>query len=631
MFVIQVIPLIRATKIDTLTYYSSVEYPLGTFLNIPIRGKDHPAIVTEVKPVTENKSALKNASFTLKKLPEQKPLSVVPSNVRRTAESLAEIYPASVGALLYQLLPPGVRSGDYQYPLISSLIHKEDSTPQLLSAASKERFVAYRSHIRSILARRGSVVFVVPTYAHLEQARKNLSQGIEDRVVFFSPTDNKTEQEKAYSAYEDTSLAKLIITTPTHAYLDRVDLLSIIIDRSASDAYRSQQRPYLDHRTALITFAKTTGRSIILGDILPRTEDEYKRRQEFFNTYESETKRIAFSSPLTIIEQKDKSTPETPFSLFSKELKSRIDNVLAGKGRVFLYGARRGIAPVVTCIDCGYIFRCPESQTPYSLIKTVSKTGNEERWFVSSTSGKKIRASDTCSDCGSWRLRARGIGIQQVYDEALEKFPKSKVFLLDHLTGSTRKRAEKIIADFYECRSAILVATQMALPYLSENGVSLSAIVSLDAARSNPTWRADENIFRLLLELREMSNQEVIVQTRTEPDSVLDCAKHGSLEVFYDEEIKLRKILNYPPFSNFILLTWTGDKTTVSATETIIKNITKDFEGSFYSNPNSTLDKILRHALFRIDTSTKDKATLLAKLKQLPPYIKIEIDPGRIV
>lgn len=631
MFVIQVIPLIRATKIDTLTYYSSVEYPLGTFINIPIRNTEHPAIVTEVKPVTESKSALKNASFTLKKLPEQQPLSVVPSNIRRTAEILAEIYPTSIGALLYQLLPPGVRSGDYQYPVVSSLVHNEDTTPQLLTAASKERFVAYRSHIRSVLARRGSVVFVVPTYAHIKQAQKNLTQGIEDRVVIFSPLDNKTEQERAFKTYEDTTLAKLIITTPTHAYLDRVDLLSVIIDRAANEAYRSNLRPYLDHRTALINFAKTTGRSIILGDILPRSEDEYRRRQEFFGTYEGETKRIAFSSPLTIIEQKDKSTPESPFSLFSKELKTRINNVLTGKGRVFLYGARRGIAPVVTCIDCGHIFRCPESQTPYSLIKTISKTGNEERWFISGTSGKKLRAADTCPDCGSWRLRSRGIGIQQVYEEAVEAFPKHKVFLLDHLTGSTRKKAEKIIDDFYKCRSAILVATQMALPYISENGVNLSSIVSLDAARSSPTWRADENIFRLLLELREISSQEVIVQTRTEPDSVLDSAKHGSLEVFYNEEIKLRESLNYPPFSTFILLTWTGDKTIVTDTENIIKNITVGHEGSFYSNPNSTATKILRHALFRLTPQSKEKNDFLAKLKQLPPYIKIEIDPARIV
>jgi primosomal protein N' (replication factor Y) len=500
-----------------------------------------------------------------------------------------------------------------------------------MTAALKDRFVAYRSHIRGVLARRGSVVFVVPTSAEVEYAKKHLSQGIEDRVVTFSPAQSKTERQKAYASYEDTSLAKIIITTPSHAYLDRVDLLSIVIEASGSDFYRSPLRPYIDHRKALSTYATVTGRNLLMGDILPRSEDEYFRRIEVFSTYNEETKRIAFSSPLNIVEQRDKSTPDVPFALFSKELKARVNNVLEGKGRVFMYGARRGIAPVVTCIDCGHIFRCPDSQTPYSLIKTTSKTGNEERWFVSGTSGKKIRAADTCPDCGSWRLRARGIGIQHVHDEAIVQFPNHKVFLLDHVTASTRKRAHKILEDFYACRGAILVGTQMALPYLTMNGVDLSAIISLDATRSNPTWRADENVFRLLLQLREISTQEVIVQTRTAPDEVLQSATHGALEVFYNEELELREMLKYPPFSTFILLSWVGEKSVVMAVEESVRLATKSVAGTFYSNPTSTDAKTLRHALFRIAPDDKNKADIIEILKTLPPYIRIEIDPQRIV
>ncbi len=631
MFVIQVIPLIRGTKIDNLSYFSSVEYEIGTFLTIPIRGKDCRAIVTSVTPVANNKSSLKSASFTLRKLPEQAPKSTVPKNIQTTADKLTKIYPSSIGAVLYQLLPPDVRTGEYQYPVVSSQVHNEDTVPQILTATMKDRYVSYRSHIRGILARRGSIVFVVPTSADVSYAKKQLSQGIEDRVVVFSPAQSKSERQKAYANYEDTSLAKLIITTPSHAYLDRVDLLSIVIDSSASDFYRSPLRPYIDHRTALIAYASATGRYILLGDILPRTEDEYYRRIDVFSTYNEETKRIPFTSPLSIIEQHDKSTPDVPFSLFSKELTARVNNVMDSKGRVFMYGARRGIAPVVTCIDCGYIFRCPESQTPYSLVKTVSKTGNEERWFVSGTSGKKIRTADTCPSCGSWRLKTRGIGIQHVYDEAIINFPKHKVFLLDHISASTRKKAQKIIDEFYECRNAILVGTQMALPYLNLNGVDLSAVISLDATRSNPTWRADENVFRLLLQLREMSTQGVMVQTRTAPDSVLQSATHGALEVFYNEELELREQLQYPPFSTFILLSWTGEKSVVSEVEESIKITTTPLEATFYSNPTSTETKILRHALFRIPANDKNKSIFIEKIKNLPPYIRMEIDPARIV
>ena len=631
MFVIQVIPLIKDTKINNLSYFSSTNYEIGTFVEVPIRKKTYRAIVVESKPVSEHKSSLKTAHFTLHKLPEQKNISVIPSCLRETAQTLTETYPTTTGGVLYQILSPDVRNGDYQYPNISSLTHKEETTPQILTDTIKNRYMSYRSHIRSVLARRGSVMFVVPNSVDLDYAEKNLMTGIEDRVVKFSPHQTKRERIKAYEAFEDTTIAKVILTTPTHAYLDRVDLLSIIIERSGSNLYKVRTRPYLDHRTALITHAKTTGRNILLGDILPRTEDEFFRRNEIYYTYNEETKRIAFPTPLTIIEQQDKPTAEIPFSLFSNELKKRINSTLEGRGRVFMYGARRGISPVVICIDCGFIFRCPDSHTPYSLLKTTAKTGEEERWFVSSTSGRRVRASDTCDQCGSWRLRQRGIGIQQVYDECLTTFPNQPVILFDNTTADTRKKAEKIITDFYEKRNVILVGTQMTIPYLTKNGTDLSAIISLDATRSNPTWRADEDVFRLLLELREISNKEVVIQTRSKPDDLLNYATTGNLDNFYSDEISLREQLGYPPFSTFILLSYAGNKNTIEEVESQVKHFTKSYEGNYYSNPFSQNDKILRYALFRIPANSKKLRDFIDIIRHLPPYIKIEIDPSRIV
>ncbi|KXJ97841.1 MAG: Primosomal protein N' [Parcubacteria bacterium OLB19] len=631
MFVIQVIPLIKDTKINNLSYFSSTNYEIGTFVEVPIRKKTYRAIVVESKPVSEHKSSLKTAHFTLHKLPEQKNISVIPSCLRETAKTLTEVYPTTTGGVLYQILSPDVRNGDYQYPNISSLTHKEETTPQILTDTIKNRYMSYRSHIRSILARRGSVMFVVPNSVDLDYAEKNLMTGIEDRIVKFSPNQTKRERIKAYEAFEDTTIAKVILTTPTHAYLDRVDLLSIIIERSGSTLYKVRTRPYLDHRTALIIHAKTTGRNILLGDILPRTEDEFFRRNEIYYTYNEETKRIAFPTPLTIIEQQDKPTTETPFSLFSNELKKRVNSTLEGRGRVFMYGARRGISPVVICIDCGFIFRCPDSHTPYSLLKTHNKAGEEERWFVSSTSGRRVRASDICDQCGSWRLRQRGIGIQQVYDECLATFPNQPVLLFDNTTADTRKKAEKIITDFYEKRNVILVGTQMAIPYLTKNGTDLSTIISLDATRSNPTWRADEDVFRLLLELREISNKEVVVQTRSKPDDLLNYATTGNLDNFYSDEIMLREQLGYPPFFTFILLSYAGNKNAVEEVESQIKNLAKSYEGNYYSNPFSQNDKILRYALFRLPANSKKLRDFIDIIRLLPPYIKIEIDPSRIV
>ncbi|MCA9359972.1 hypothetical protein KC850_02955, partial [Candidatus Kaiserbacteria bacterium] len=261
----------------------------------------------------------------------------------------------------------------------------------------------------------------------------------------------------------------------------------------------------------------------------------------------------------------------------------------------------------------------------------TTKNGEEQRWFVSSTSGKRVKAADVCTQCGSWRLRERGIGIQAVYDEWISKMPNSDVTVMDSTTVTTPKQAIKMADEFFAKRSGVLIGTQMALPFLSR-GVNVSAIISLDAARTIPTWRADESLFRLLLRLRECTHKEVLVQSRVEADNLLIHATRGAIERFYDDEISLREMLKYPPFSTFILLTWVGTNKVIMDVEKLLENSLAEFDVQFYNSPNGSIEKIERHGLIRIDSVSSEKyQSLLARLRSLPPYIKIEIDPERIV
>jgi len=630
MFVIQVTPLIRGTQLESLSYYSSTTYEIGSFLQVPIRGKKQTAIVTEVRPVSSTKATLKAATFSLRKLPHQPQAVVIQKTIRQTADELTKIYPASIGSILFSLLPPDVRSGTRAYPATPDNDQNEESTPQLLTAKIDERYVIYQGQIRSTFAHRGSVLFVVPTATDVTYATEALSQGIEDRIIVFSPSQTKRQRDASYEKLADDTAAKLIITTPAYAYFERADLINIIIEQSASGHYVTRQRPYLDHRDALMAFARVSKRSILLGDLVPRTEDEAKRRDEIYLTYGEQAKRIAFPSPLTVITQKDKPKPDTPFQLFSSELMTSVERAQEARGHVFFYAARRGLAPVVVCIDCGHIFRCPDSNTPYSLIRTM-KNGQEERWFVSSTSGRRIRAADVCQNCGSWRLRERGIGIQHVYDEWKNKFPDSNVAIMDSTTASNARAAQKLANEFFSWRSGVLIGTSIALPFISR-GVDVSAVISLDAARTIPTWRADEQLFRLLLRLRECTTKEVIIQTRTDTDNLIVHATRGAIERFYDDEIALRKMLQYPPYSTFILLTWTGTSASVLELEKPIKNMLANQLVQYYNNPHSTPGKTLRHGLIRVPVSeTAIYATALRAIRNLPPYVKVEINPERIV
>lgn len=629
MFVISVIPLIRGTRLETLSYFSAEAYEVGTILTVPIRGKQYQAITTTCTEVTSSKSNLRSAGYTLRKLPPQTSVVVLPSAVRTTALRLTEYYPASVGAILYHLLPPDVRTGTRPYPLQSDHIQSEDSTPQVLTARSSERFLSYHSLIRETFAHRGSVLLVCPTSVAAEQAAEQLRHGITERVTLITSTQGSRARDRAYAECADTSLARLIVTTPSFAYIDRVDFLSIIVDQCGSPYYQLRSRPYLDHRKILATYAAVTRRTILFGDSMPPSSLEYLRRSEIWQTYETEAKRIAFITPLTIITQQDHSTPEQPFTLFSPQLRKTIGRTLEGRGHVFFYGARRGLAPVVTCIDCGYLFRCPESHTPYSLLRTY-KNGEETRWFVSSTSGQRVRAADICPGCGSWRLRERGIGIQHVYDEWRTAEPNYPVFLFDETTARTPRQAEKLIETFYSERAAVLIGTSMALPYITKP-VAVSAVISLDATRSIPSWRADEIVFRLLLELREKSTQEVLLQTRQPVDDLLTYASRGALERFYDDELQLRQQLLYPPYAHLLLLTWLESAATQEFLQQTIVHFSR-FNPQTYRSPNSHKDKPIRHILIRLSIDQpSDYSAALLLLRNLPAFVKIEIDPDRVV
>ena len=185
-------------------------------------------IVVDSNPVSSTKTALKAATFSLRKLPPQTSTTSISGTLLSAVDELVAVVPAKKGALLYALLPPDVRSGDLPFPNSGTSLGNEDSIPQILSAPTAERFVSYQSAIRSAFAHRGSVLLVVPTSPQVNAAYESLSHGIAERVIRFSSTQSKSERQKAYAAFGDLSRATLTIATPSFAYLDRPDFTSSI-------------------------------------------------------------------------------------------------------------------------------------------------------------------------------------------------------------------------------------------------------------------------------------------------------------------------------------------------------------------------------------------------------------------
>ena len=138
-------------------------------------------------------------------------------------------------------------------------------------------------------------------------------------------------------------------------------------------------------------------------------------------------------------------------------------------------------------------------------------------------------------------------------------FDNANVIRMDADTTSTKGSHEKIIDDFRNNKYNILIGTQMIAKGLDFANVTLVGVLNGDATLNIPDFRSAERTYQLLNQVSGRSGRgeklgEVVIQTfNTEHYSIVKSSQND-YEGFYEEEMKIRKKLSYPPFSNLALI-----------------------------------------------------------------------------
>jgi primosomal protein N' (replication factor Y) len=322
------------------------------------------------------------------------------------------------------------------------------------------------------------------------------------------------------------------------------------------------------------------------------------------------------------------------FKILSEEVKNLLISARENSERTFVFCGRKGLFPQTVCVDCGTAVVCKNCGAPVVLYRKKSGDQNNPRsknLFVCHHCGERRDADVLCETCRGWRLLPLGIGIQNVTEEIKKILPKSEIFVLDAESSTTYKKALKIRNDFFVTPGSVLVGTEMALSFLNQN-VENSVVASLDSFFSIPDFKISEKVFHIILQMRSLTSQKMLVQTRQPESSIFDQALSGNLIDFYRDQIAERKSLNYPPFIKFIKLTIQGNKVTIKKQmEEIALNL-KPFELSVFETFNSgPQNKSVMHGLLSVAPSDWPDKNLLEKLRALPQFVQIKIDPDTLL
>ena len=209
------------------------------------------------------------------------------------------------------------------------------------------------------------------------------------------------------------------------------------------------------------------------------------------------------------------------------------------------------------------------------------------------------------STAGSWRLRERGIGIQQIMMMVEKSVCPINVTIMDNTTASTAKQAKKV-ADEFSLNVQGVIRHSNSTTFLKSKELML---VRLSLASTHATLfllGVPTDLFRLLMRLRTDTHKEVIVQTRTETDNLMIHATRGAIERFMTTKLPSVRCSNTLPQHLYSTTSLdSGTSTSVLELEKPIKLILENQSVNTATIPTPPTAKLFVMAI-RIPNSDKN-------------------------
>ncbi len=323
----------------------------------------------------------------------------------------------------------------------------------------------------------------------------------------------------------------------------------IVIDEEHEASYKSEQIPRYHARETAVQRAKLEGASVVLGSATPSLESFYRCRKGEYKLLKLENRIARSGLPSVYVADMREELKNGNKSILSDKLRKLMQNRLEKKEQTMLFLNRRGYAGFLSCRSCGYVVKCPHCDVSLS-------THNNGR-MVCHYCGYEEKIVRICPSCGSTHIGGFRAGTQQIEELVQREFPGARVLRMDLDTTRAKEGHEKILSAFANEEADILVGTQMIVKGHDFPKVTLVGVLAADMSLYADDYRAAERTFALLTQAagragRGTAHGEVVIQTYNPEHYSIRAASMQNYELFYEEEMKYRELMGYPPAEHLL-------------------------------------------------------------------------------
>ena len=407
--------------------------------------------------------------------------------------------------------------------------------------------------IEQAIATGGQVLFLLPEIALTTQIVERIKRYFGDAIGVYHSKFNDNERVEIWNNVINGKY-KIVLGARSSVFLPFNDLKMIVVDEEHESSYKQNEpAPRYQARDAAVYLAYLHKAKIVLGSATPSIESYFNALNHKYGLVTLTERFGGVELPLQeVVSISEETKRKKMVSYFSSVLIDDITATLEKKEQVILFQNRRGYATILICKTCGFAPKCVNCDVSLTFHKSSGK-------LHCHYCGYHENSMNICPACGSVHIEQKGFGTERIEEELSLIFPDVKIARLDVDSTRTKNSLQKIIGEFQEKKTEILIGTQMVAKGLDFDNVTLIGVINADTLLNYPDFRAFERSYQLLAQVagragRRNKQGKVCIQAYDDNHRIIKQVVDNNYLEMYNDEIAERRQFHYPPFTRLIFI-----------------------------------------------------------------------------
>lgn len=433
-----------------------------------------------------------------------------------------------------------------QQNVVDSVLNDQRHVPFLLfGVTGSGKTEVYMQIIEKVLKKGKTAIILVPEISLTPQMVEQFSNRFGNQIAALHSALSEGEKYDEWRRIARGE-ANIVIGARSAIFAPLKNIGIIIMDEENSDSYKQgDKNPRYHARDIAIWRGKYHSCPVLLGSATPSLESMARAQKGVYELVTLQERVNGKMLPEVEIIDMNQESKRSSYHITNTLLKNLNDCIKRGD-QAILFLNRRGFSTFVTCKNCSEVIKCPNCD----ITLTYHKSNKMLRCHYC---GYATPLPKECPKCHENSLSDLGVGTEKIEEELHILLPSVKVLRMDVDTTSKKGAHKKMIDAFRNHEYDILLGTQIVAKGLDFSDVTLVGVINADTSLNIPDFRSSENTYSLLSQVagrsgRSSKTGKVLIQTFNPDHYAISFVKHHDYLGFYNEEMKIRKRLGYPPF-----------------------------------------------------------------------------------